>query len=466
LSEEQSVVDLQGQLALSPMEEGAQSGQLLLVIGAGPKAIAIAAKRAVLAKLGRPVPRVVIVDYQGVAAHWSGSAGFTDGRQLLGTRPEKDIGFPYASTLWGCIPLNKAIDKEMYLLSWYTYLIDQGTYSDWVDRGRTRPTHGEWSRYIQWVAARIEIDIRIAKVQAISTIMDGTRWQLSCVGGEGQSYLLEGDGLVLTGPGTPLTIPGQPASHPRVWDGANFWLHLAELSRQRDTTTEPLNIGVIGTGETAAAIVVALSNTLQEAAFIEVISPYGVLYSRDEGFAENRLFSDPDGRLANLHGNHRHELNWLSLSENDRREFVRRTDRGVFSMHAVEELNLAENVRSVLGTARSLQASAEKVRVEMEYGGNIEQDEYDYVIVARGFNALWFTALLDAATHARLGNATAAFDRNMLECAIGEDLSIQGFQPRLHLPMLAGVAQGPGFPNLSCLGLLSDRILSSYVAAK
>ena len=29
--------------------------------------------------------------------------------------------------------------------------------------------------------------------------------------------------------------------------------------------------------------------------------------------------------------------------------------------------------------------------------------------------------------------------------------------------MIAGLAQGPGFPNLSCLGLLSDRILRRYV---
>jgi mycobactin lysine-N-oxygenase len=32
--------------------------------------------------------------------------------------------------------------------------------------------------------------------------------------------------------------------------------------------------------------------------------------------------------------------------------------------------------------------------------------------------------------------------------------------------MLAGLAQGPGFPNLSCLGLLSDRILRRYVPVK
>jgi len=29
--------------------------------------------------------------------------------------------------------------------------------------------------------------------------------------------------------------------------------------------------------------------------------------------------------------------------------------------------------------------------------------------------------------------------------------------------VVAGLAQGPGFPNLSCLGLLSDRVLRRYV---
>jgi hypothetical protein len=28
----------------------------------------------------------------------------------------------------------------------------------------------------------------------------------------------------------------------------------------------------------------------------------------------------------------------------------------------------------------------------------------------------------------------------------------------------SGLARGPGFPNLSCLGLLSDRVLRRYVA--
>ena len=89
----------------------------LLVVGAGPKAVAIAAERHMLAKLGYPVPHVRVIDRQGVATHWTGKAGFTDGHQFLGTRPEKDIGFPYLSTCWGDKELSRAVAKEMVHLS-------------------------------------------------------------------------------------------------------------------------------------------------------------------------------------------------------------------------------------------------------------------------------------------------------------------------------------------------------------
>jgi mycobactin lysine-N-oxygenase len=437
--------------------------QTLLVIGAGPKAISLAAKRSVLSSMGLPVPQLRIVDRQGIVAHWSGHFGFTDGRQLLGTRPEKDIGYPYASTSWVDSTLNKAIDNEMLRMSWQSYLINEGKYLDWIDRGRTRPTHHEWSDYLQWVAKQAGIDMIQAEVHEISLSADQKRWQLSCRSAlDGTPVLLEGDGLVITGPGTPITLAGQPTNHPRVFDGGSYWQNVATFAHLRDTTTAPLHIGVIGTGETAAAIVTSLVHTLDDAAFIEVISPYGVLYSRDEGFEENRLFSDPDATLARL-GGHQHVLSWLSMTENDRREFVRRTDRGVFSVHAMEEVNRAENVRSIMGTVRKMQASDEQVFVDMEYDGTTERDQYDYGIVAIGFNALWFTTLFDEPTRVRLGEVTQSLDRRAIEHSITEDLSIRNFTPRLHLPMLAGIAQGPGFPNLSCLGLLSDRILCSYI---
>src|SRR6266480_2384784 len=444
-------------------EHATTSAPTLLVVGAGPKAVAIAAKRKMLAKLGYPVPQVRIIDRKGVATHWIGKAGFTDGNLLLGTRPEKDIGFPYLSACWGDKALSRAVAKEMLHLSWHSYLIDQLRYSNWIDRGRTRPTHSEWSKYIQWVAGKVGLDLCVAEVMQIGTTADQKYWQLTCQpSAGGTSFTLTGDGLVMTGPGTPITIPGQPEEHPCIMDGASFWLRIKEFVQLRLQVKKPLNIGVIGAGETAAAIVVALVDALRSSAFIEVISPDGVMYSRDEGFEENSLFSDPDGRLASLYGDHQHAANWLQLSERDRREFVRRTDRGVFSLKAMKELSNAENVRTVVGSVRRIHALDTSVRVESEYNGNLKHDEYDYLVVARGFDALWFRHLLDQVTLKRLAALTHSFDGRTIEHAIQEDLSLDGFVPKLHLPMLAGIAQGPGFPNLSCLGLLADRILASY----
>jgi mycobactin lysine-N-oxygenase len=42
-------------------------------------------------------------------------------------------------------------------------------------------------------------------------------------------------------------------------------------------------------------------------------------------------------------------------------------------------------------------------------------------------------------------------------------LELRGLRPRLHIPGLAGVSQGPGFANLGCLGLLSDRVLAAFL---
>ncbi len=97
-------------LPLQP-EGGTSSGQTLLVVGAGPKAIALAAKREVLAKLGLPVPELVIVDFQGVAAHWSGQFGFTDGTIRIGLIvgehvPLTGSGRPISNGLpaeWECV---------------------------------------------------------------------------------------------------------------------------------------------------------------------------------------------------------------------------------------------------------------------------------------------------------------------------------------------------------------------------
>ena len=45
------------------------------------------------------------------------------------------------------------------------------------------------------------------------------------------------------------------------------------------------------------------------------------------------------------------------------------------------------------------------------------------------------------------------------EVPIGRGLELEGMRPRLHIPGLGGLRQGPGFANLGSLGLLANRVL-------
>ena len=56
--------------------------------------MAIAAKATVLEELGFAVPRVLILEKERIGFNWTRPSGYTDGAQTLGTRPEKDLGFP------------------------------------------------------------------------------------------------------------------------------------------------------------------------------------------------------------------------------------------------------------------------------------------------------------------------------------------------------------------------------------
>jgi hypothetical protein len=110
---------------------------------------------------------------------------------------------------------------------------------------------------------------------------------------------------------------------------------------------------------------------------VDVLTARGVLYSRGESYDENRYFSNPG--------------DWPRLAESHRREFIQRTDRGVFSLQAEAILNQSPGYRALAGRGFAIDAAS----------------------------ATWSSR--------------------------------------------SSTAQRPGFPNLSCLGLMSDRVLRRYV---
>jgi mycobactin lysine-N-oxygenase len=407
---------------------------MLAVVGAGPKGIAIAAKARALAAAGLPVPRVVLVDRGQAAGNWSGCQGYTNGLLPLGTPPEKDVGYPYAAG-WGDASADVVAAMAEY--GWQRHLIRHGAYSDWVDRGRMRPTHRQWSAYLREVAGAAEAEIVSGVVTGLE-VTGGDRWEVRLAAGDE----IAADGLVITGAGPAITVPGQPHDHPRVLDGRTYWLAAHELNHKRAQ-----NVCVIGSGETAASVVIDLVKRFHKRSTIDVLTARGVLYSRGESYDENRFYSDP--------------ADWPRLAETHRREFLERTDRGVFSLQAEAALNQARGFRALAGRAAAIEAREQDVIVTIAYGDERERVAYDAVVVAIGFDGRWFEALLGGDADGRYRDALGGRD---LDHMIDVDLSVSGLAPPLHLPVMAGLAQGPGFPNLSCLGLLSDRILRRYVA--
>lgn len=410
----------------------------LAVIGAGAKAVAIAAKAAELRAMGVDAPAVVAVERSGVAANWQAGGGWTDGNHRLGTGPEKDVGFPYRSSL---VPRRNAeLDERMTRHSWQAYLIATGQFAEWIDRGRPAPTHRRWSQYLRWVAEHVGMTVVDGEVERISVRDDGDEQQWALHTAE---RTVHADGVVVTGPGQAerSVLPGNP----RVMSIAQFWHRAAQHER-----IAAERVAVIGGGETAASMLNELFG--HRVSTITVISPSVTLFTRGESFFENTLFSDPMG--------------WTGLTLDERRDALARTDRGVFSARVQDALLADDRIRHLRGRVAHAVARDGRIRLTLSTNTGGEAVEtvhgFDLVIDGSGADSTWFLPLFtqDALDVLELGLG-GPLSGEALQESIGYDLAVTDVFPKLFLPGLSGLTQGPGFPNLSCLGLLSDRVLGA-----
>lgn len=457
-----------------PMKDG------LIVLGAGPKGVALAAKRAAMRALDMDVPDLVVIDGNGVGAHWSGDHGYSDGSQALCTPPLKDVGFPYP----GRNDRERELSREMLRFSWQTFLVTEIgnlAFADWVDRGQPSPEHTVFRTYLEWVSAEVrslespQDPFQIGSpIESLSST-DG-KWIAKLANGD----QFEGIGLVVTGPGSPREFILRPEKAGSFFDGSSFWTTEGQQAMDR-VPDDGGAVCVIGTGETAGAVVTEFCRRLGRGTDIHIISRTGIVYTRGESYDENRRFSTPSGW---------NEAEGIGLSKEARREFIRRTDRSVFSVNRKSIMDRDDRVEVVTAEVSGIK-SASLPDSDVCYVATSQEDAptletaYDMVVDATGFCAMSFSELLDDQTEASLleclqkqdsgkrgsdagptnfegrGLMSKEAETTAKEC-ISHDLSVAGFEPRLYLPMLADLQQGPGFPNLTSLGILSDRILTTY----
>lgn len=417
----------------------------LAIIGAGPKGLAVAVKAKVLAEFGLPVARVTLIERHQIAAHWSGEFGYTNGDLLLGTSPEKDVVFPIDPTAYDA-SLRDAIQKRLLDFTWMSYLIAHDEYSDWIDRGRPAPCHKIWASYLLWVFEHIKDQVTCIGAEVLSADQDDHKWNITIQSKHSsQPETLVFDQLMMTGPGqvNAAFLSTQELKHPPVYDLEAFWAALKTGSFDSSG-----KIAIVGAGENAASILLALSKYAPDAE-IEVITPRGFIATRAENYYENQFYSQPE------------RSGWSDLNTVDRQDFMARTDLGVFSVHAMTLLNEKRRHRVIPGRVVTLNRQDHGALLSIDYGGQVSLRPYRSVIIASGFDQiLTMRKLLSNRTIDRIETAIGDhLTHETLSQHIDASLAVANFKPNLYLPMLAGLKQGPGFANLSCLGSLSDRVL-------
>ncbi len=451
----------------------------LLIVGAGAKAAAIAAKVHVLnglAARAREQPiRLTIIEATERAASWSGRNGMTSGEEPLAIPPIKDVGFPYQShELLG--ELGATVDEAITEFTWQRYLIDGRGYARWVNAGSPPVEHREYGRYLTWVLAKATNGIthvsgrvtrislqarereRLTRDRRHDPAVDGLaraersraedRWRIEVSEPTGaRRYGCRA--LVLTGPGVHRPLSHDSAVKDRIFHCDSRRSELARIPAREDS-----EIAIVGGGESALSCV-AFLRSFRPQTRLTVYTPT-LPMSRGESFLENRVFSNPD------------EVAWSALEERMRRDFVRHCDRGVFDPGTLARIAGDEQCRFVTGRVMHVGATGDGDGLSVSYSSadGLCGERYDFLVNCTGFDLLeQLRGLFPPAARAEIERrAGPVWDRPAgAEVAIGRALELDGMRPRLHIPGLAALSQGPGFANLGSLGLLADRVLQPLV---
>lgn len=424
----------------------------LLVVGAGAKAAGIATKVHVLNSLGLGPISLKIVEGTEPAASWLGRNGMTSGEEPLAVTPIKDIGFPYQSH-YEFGEAGESIDAATMAFSWQQYMIGRRRYARWIDAGSPSVRHRDYGEYLTWVLSRATEGVShvSGRVTTVSLEEDEGRWLVDVEEPAGLSRHA-GAALVLTGPGTHRAFPHEPSVGSRLFHCDSRRSEFALLPEDREC-----DVAVVGGGESALSCVMFLRGFRPRSRFT-VYTPM-LPMSRGESFLENRVFSNPD------------EIEWDSLDLQTRRDFVKHSDRGVFDPPSLAAIAYDDRCRFVTGRVTDVGAATAGGGVQLEYEspGGIAASEHDYVVNCTGFDLLaQLRDLFPAPVREQVeSQAGPLWDRPAgAEVPIGRALELVGMQPRLHIPGLGGLSQGPGFANLGALGLLSNRVLQPLLVER
>lgn len=421
----------------------------ILIVGAGAKAAALAAKVHTINALGLAEISMTVIEKTEPAASWKGRNGMTSGEEPLAIPPIKDVGFPYQSSrLFGA--LGDEIDAALLPFTWQRYAMERHEWAAWVNSGSPSVLHRDYGEYLSWVLERATEGVGVfdGRVTEVTLPDEHDAWQVE-VAERGRPQDPErqaGRNLVLTGPGVHRHFPHDPDVESRV-----FHCDSRREEFTRVPEGEAVEIAIVGGGESALSALVFLRD-LRPAARLTIYTPTLPL-SRGESFLENRVFADPDN------------VGWEHIDLETRRDFVKHCDRGVFDQTVLARIADDDHLSFVTGRAVHVALTGDREGALLEFESPSEgmrTERYDFVINCTGFDLLrQLRGLFPDAVRDEVEEQCGPLwdGPPQGEVPIGRGLELEGVRPRLHIPGLGGLRQGPGFANLGSLGLLANRVL-------
>ena len=466
----------------------------IAVIGAGPKAAALAAwghawaqTRAELAGLGEPLllpeaPEVLVFERaaRGGAA-WVGGLGYSDGTPELCTPRDADVTYGAGSVVPA--PAGKSALVAAQLLAS-------------LERFRAPPAaatdHRAFGDYVDHVLHEARgPDVQLLFSHTVTRLAPTARggWSVTA---NGKRHAV--DGVVVTGPGpSRVAIPGTPKVKTRVKDALDYWTPSREervrmVAEWRESAGEEGSPHVVlaGVGGAAAAIAVDLceiygslgpDNDDGSSLRLTFVAPRAGLFTRGESAWETRAIRDADV--------------WARLSRELRAEVTDHLVSGVVFRRVLEQLESwvspdafrqAVSVEVEPGKVVWVDDGADeswglpsvsaplRVSIERQTGGLVVHGA-QLLVHAVGFDASWFLGLV--APEGLAAVLRAAPLRDLLDEAVAVKLETFAGDAgpagaveclrHLHLPMFAGGSLPPGLGNLLNLGHLAERILGRYL---
>lgn len=449
----------------------------LAIMGAGPKAAAIVAKASVINSIQASNKRRIefkidVFDPRGIGANWQGGdAGYSDGEQPLCTPIERDLGFPYLSELKNRIDkmqfksqsrseviesavkgltageapsASVNIDQELaQRFSWQAFKVSNGSFHDWVNRGRKPPSHREFVSYLKWSFNASEKEIITEEIVGL-TPKHG-QWIVHAKKSDSNQEKSHSAyaGVIITGPGPSSRRFETDATKHRMFNGDDFWTRRTEVEDL--LKNRQASVVVLGGGGTGAAILSWMARKGFTWCPITLVGSQATVYARIDNAFENRLFSSNDL--------------WQRLTRENKVAFFDRINRGVVWSNVLHDVEGFEQFDVVDGLASSVRLLGDDLAVHIK--GRSKPVTATLVIDATGFNAWHF---MDLIRHPFIRPSTKE-EKEAIKEKMAENLTLRFGRsrlPPLHAPGLSDFL-GPGLGSLMSLGAMSDRILGAYL---